>query len=200
MTATLKIGVAGIGTVGSALIAQIAAQRDSLEARCGRRIEVVAVCARNKKKKRNIDLRRLRWHSDPVALANDPGIDVFVELIGGQGNPAKAAIETALKAGKSVVTANKALLARHGVALAALAEKNRAAINFEAAVAGAIPIDAARRARRQFARPRLWHPQRHLQLHPHPDGAGGSVVRGLPQGRAAARLCRGRSDLRHRRS
>jgi homoserine dehydrogenase len=140
MTATLKIGVAGIGTVGSALIAQIAAQRDSLEARCGRRIEVVAVCARNKKKKRNIDLRRLRWHSDPVALANDPGIDVFVELIGGQGNPAKAAIETALKAGKSVVTANKALLARHGVALAALAEKNRAAINFEAAVAGAIPI------------------------------------------------------------
>ncbi|HVV79291.1 MAG TPA: homoserine dehydrogenase [Pseudolabrys sp.] len=140
MTATLKIGVAGIGTVGSALIAQIAAQRDSLEARCGRRIEVVAVCARNKKKKRDIDLRRLRWHSDPVALANDPGIDVFVELIGGQGNPAKAAIETALKAGKSVVTANKALLARHGVALAALAEKNRAAINFEAAVAGAIPI------------------------------------------------------------
>jgi homoserine dehydrogenase len=140
MSSTLKIGVAGIGTVGSALIAQIAAQRDSLEARCGRRIEVVAVCARNKKKKRNVDLRKLRWHSDPAALAKDPGIDVFVELIGGGGNPAKAAIETALKAGKSVVTANKALLARHGVALAALAEKNRAAINFEAAVAGAIPI------------------------------------------------------------
>jgi homoserine dehydrogenase len=140
MAATLKIGVAGVGTVGSALIAQIAAQRDALEARCGRRIEVVAVCARNKKKKRNVDLRKMRWYADPVSLAIDPGIDVFVELIGGQGNPAKAAVEAALATGKSVVTANKALLARHGVALAAAAEKKRVALNFEAAVAGAIPI------------------------------------------------------------
>jgi homoserine dehydrogenase len=140
MSSTLKIGVAGVGTVGSALIAQIAAQRDVLDARCGRRIEVLAVCARNKRKKRDVDLRKLKWHSDPVALARDPLIDVFVELIGGQGNPAKAAVEAALAAGKSVVTANKALLARHGVALAALAEKHRAALNFEAAVAGAIPI------------------------------------------------------------
>jgi homoserine dehydrogenase len=140
MASTLKIGVAGVGTVGSALIAQIASQRDALEARCGRRIEVVAVCARNKKKKRGVDLRKMKWHADPVALARDPGIDVFVELIGGGGNPAKAAIEAALAAGKSVVTANKALLARHGVALAALAEKKHVAINFEAAVAGAIPI------------------------------------------------------------
>jgi homoserine dehydrogenase len=140
MPSTLKIGVAGVGTVGAALIAQIADQRDALEARCGRRIEVVAVCARNKKKKRNVDLRKMKWHSDPVALAKDPAIDVFVELIGGGGNPAKAAIEAALAAGKSVVTANKALLARHGVALAARAEAKRVAINFEAAVAGAIPI------------------------------------------------------------
>lgn len=140
MASTLKIGVAGVGTVGAALIAQIAAQRDVLEARCGRRIEVVAVCARNKKKKRNVDLRKMKWHADPISLACDPSIDVFVELIGGGGNPAKAAIEVALAAGKSVVTANKALLARHGVALAARAEKNRVAINFEAAVAGAIPI------------------------------------------------------------
>jgi homoserine dehydrogenase len=140
MASTLKIGVAGVGTVGSALIAQIASQRDALEARCGRRIEVVAVCARNKKKKRGVDLRKMKWHADPVALARDPGIDVFVELIGSGGNPAKAAIEAALAAGKSVVTANKALLARHGVALAALAEKKHVAINFEAAVAGAIPI------------------------------------------------------------
>jgi len=140
MPSILKIGVAGVGTVGAALIAQIADQRDALEARCGRRIEVVAVCARNKKKKRGVDLRKMKWHSNPVALAKDPAIDVFVELIGGGGNPAKAAIEAALAAGKSVVTANKALLARHGVALAALAEKKHVAINFEAAVAGAIPI------------------------------------------------------------
>jgi homoserine dehydrogenase len=140
MAATLKIGVAGIGTVGAALIAQIAEQRTALEARCGRRIEVVAVSARDKKKKRGVELRNLKWHSDPVALARDPAIDVFVELIGGGGHPAKAAVEAALAAGKSVVTANKALLARHGVALAALAEQHHVALNFEAAVGGAIPI------------------------------------------------------------
>src|SRR4051812_34260260 len=130
MVAPLKIGVAGIGTVGAALIAQIAEQRAALAARCGRGIEVVAVSARSKTKKRGIDLRRLKWHSDPVSLARDPGIDVLVELMGGEGNPAKAAIEAALSSGKSVVTANKALLARHGVALAARAEKNHVALNF----------------------------------------------------------------------
>ena len=81
----------------------------------------------------------MRWVDDPVGLAADPGIDVFVELIG-EGDPAKAAIERALASGKSVVTANKALLARHGVALAALAEQHHVALNFEAAVAGGIPI------------------------------------------------------------
>src|SRR4051812_38040694 len=140
MAATLKIGVAGVGTVGAALISQIAQQRDALTARCGRRIEVVAICARNRAKKRGADLRKPKWYADPVALARDPAIDVFVELIGGGGNPAKAAVEAALAAGKSVVTANKALLARHGVALAARAEAHHAALNFEAAVGGAIPI------------------------------------------------------------
>ena len=77
---------------------------------------------------------------DPITLARDPGIDVFVELMGGAGDPAKRAVETALAAGKSVVTANKALLAKHGVALAKLAERHHVALNFEAAVAGGIPI------------------------------------------------------------
>ena len=77
---------------------------------------------------------------DPVALATDPDIDVFVELIGGEGGVAKEAVEAALRAGKHVVTANKALLAHHGASLAALAEKNGVALNFEAAVAGGIPV------------------------------------------------------------
>src|SRR3954469_12232471 len=101
MAAALKIGVAGVGTVGAALIAQIAEQRDELAARCGRRIEVVAVSARNRAKKRGADLRKLKWYADPVTLACDSTIDVFVELIGGGGNPAKAAVEAALAAGKS---------------------------------------------------------------------------------------------------
>jgi homoserine dehydrogenase len=140
MTAPLKVGVAGLGTVGAALIAQVMRQREALVARCGRSIEIVAVCARSKAKDRGVDLRKAKWFSDPVALAREPGIDVFVELIGGDGNPALAAIEAALKSGKSVVSANKALLAKHGVKLAMLAEEHHAALNFEAAVGGAIPI------------------------------------------------------------
>jgi homoserine dehydrogenase len=118
----------------------IAHQRDALAARCGRPIEVVAVSARSRAKKRDFDGKKLRWVADPVGLATDAEIDVFVELIGGEGNPARAAIAAALAAKKSVVTANKALLARHGVALAAVAEKNHVALNFEAAVCGAVPI------------------------------------------------------------
>ncbi|MBV9557472.1 MAG: homoserine dehydrogenase, partial [Pseudolabrys sp.] len=137
MADALKVGVAGLGTVGSALIGMIAQQRDVLAARCGRRIEVVAVTARSKSKKRAVNLGKMAWHADPQSLARDPKIDVFVELMGGGGNPAKSAIEAALSAGKSVVTANKALLAKHGVALAAKAEAKHAALNFEAAVGGA---------------------------------------------------------------
>jgi homoserine dehydrogenase len=140
MVAPLKIGVAGLGTVGASLVNLLREQRALLAARCGRPIEVVAVTARSRAKKRGVDLKNIKWVSDPVALAKTPGIDVFVELIGGGGGVAKAAIEAALSSGKSVVTANKALLARHGVALATLAEKNRVALNYEAAVGGAIPI------------------------------------------------------------
>jgi homoserine dehydrogenase len=140
MGAPLKVGLAGLGTVGATVVRLIARQRDALAARCGRPIEVVAVTARSRAKDRGVDLAHLRWVDDPVALAKDPGIDVFVELIGGEGDPAKGAVEAALAAGKSVVTANKALLARHGVALAALAERHHVALNFEAAVGGAIPI------------------------------------------------------------
>jgi homoserine dehydrogenase len=140
MVAPLKVGLAGLGTVGASVVRLIERQRADLTARCGRPIEIVAVCARSRGKDRGVDLRKLRWVSDPVKLASDPGIDVFVELIGGEGNPARAAVTAALKSGKSVVTANKALLARHGVELAALAEKHKVALNFEAAVGGAIPI------------------------------------------------------------
>src|SRR5262249_15790276 len=140
MAPSLKVGIAGLGTVGAAVVRLLERQREALASRCGRPIEVVAVSARSRSKRRDIDLKRLRWVADPVALATDPEIDVFVELIGGGANPAKAAIDTALRAKKSVVTANKALLARHGVAFAAIAEKNHVALNFEAAVGGALPI------------------------------------------------------------
>jgi homoserine dehydrogenase len=140
MVAPLKVGLAGLGTVGTSVVRLIERQREALEARCGRPIQVVAVTARSRGKRRDVDISRFRWAADAVALAGDPEIDVFVEVIGGESDPAKRAVEAALAAGKSVVTANKALLARHGVALAALAEQHHVALNFEAAVAGGIPI------------------------------------------------------------
>jgi len=140
MAEPLKVGLAGVGTVGSAVIRLLEQGRDKLAARCGRPIEVIAVSARARGKKRDIDLKKLRWVSDPAALAADPAIDVFCELIGGAGDPAKRAVETALAAGKPVVTANKALLASHGFKLASLAERKGVALNFEASVAGGIPI------------------------------------------------------------
>jgi len=140
MAEPLKVGLAGLGTVGIAVIDLLERGRDKLLARCGRPIEVVAVSARSRSKKRAIDLKKFRWVADPVALAADPEIDVFVEVIGGAGDPARRGIETALGAGKPVVTANKALLARHGHKLALLAERNQIALNFEASVAGGIPI------------------------------------------------------------
>jgi homoserine dehydrogenase len=140
MVAPLKVGLAGLGTVGAAVIDLIGRERAALAARCGRTIDVVAVTARSKAKKRAVNLSKLKWVRDPLALATDPDIDVFVELMGGAGDPAKSAIEAALAAGKSVVTANKALLAKHGLALAAIAERQHVALNFEAAVGGAIPV------------------------------------------------------------
>src|SRR3954467_13998944 len=115
MGKALRLGIAGLGTVGTGVLDLLAANGASVAARAGRPVEVVAVSARTSMKKRAHDLSRLRWYDDPVALARADDIDVFVELIGGEGDPARSAVEAALAAHKPVVTANKALLAHHGV-------------------------------------------------------------------------------------
>ena len=140
MSAALRVGIAGLGTVGAEVVRLIATEARTLAARCGRPIRVTAVTARSKAKKRGVDLDKIAWAKSPVELASDPEIDCLVELIGGAGDPALSAIETALKSGKSVVTANKALIAKHGLRLAQMAEKHGGALNFEAAVGAAIPI------------------------------------------------------------
>jgi len=141
MTKTLRLGLAGLGTVGTGLLDLLASHAGVIEARTGQNIAVTAVSARNRNAKRGgHDIARYQWFDDPVALAGSEAIDVFVELIGGEGDPAKAAVEAALRAGKPVVTANKALLAHRGTALAHLADEAGVALNFEAAVAGGIPI------------------------------------------------------------
>jgi homoserine dehydrogenase len=139
-SAPFRIGLAGLGTVGAAVLRLLRRQENALGMRCGRAIRVTAVSARDRGRDRGVDLDGLSWFDDPVALAASPEIDCLVELVGGSDGPAKNAVEAALKAGKSVVTANKALLAQHGVALAELAEANGVALAFEASSAGGIPV------------------------------------------------------------
>jgi len=115
-------------------------QAKLLEARAGRPIEIVAISARTRDKDRGVNLSPYDWEDDPVALARRDDVDVLVELMGGSDGPAKAATEAALAHGKHVVTANKAMLAHHGQALAELAEANGCALRFEGAVAGGIPV------------------------------------------------------------
>lgn len=142
----LKIGIAGLGTVGAATLGYLVRENARIAARAGRGLAVTAIVARDRTKDRGVDTSGLRWFDDPVAMAADEGIDIFVELIGGADGVAKAAVEAALAAGKAVVTANKALLAHHGAALAELAEKTPgASLHYEAAVAGGIPAVKALR-------------------------------------------------------
>ena len=140
MSAPLRLGIAGLGTVGVGVVRIIRKQAALLAARTGRDITISAVCARDAAKDRGVNLTAYAWENDPVALATRDDVDVFVELMGGSQGPAKDATQAALAAGKDVVTANKALLAIHGQALAEQAEAAGRMIRYEAAVAGGIPV------------------------------------------------------------
>lgn len=140
MGEALRVGIAGLGTVGASVVRVLTEKADELARQCGRPIKVVAVSARDRSRDRGIDVSGARWFDDPVELAKADGIDVVVELIGGSEGSARACVKAGLEAGRHVVTANKALLARHGLALAELAEKKGVLLNYEAAVAGGIPV------------------------------------------------------------
>ena len=140
MPAPLRIGLAGLGTVGIGVVKIVQRHADLIAARAGRPVEITAVSARDPQKNRDADLSNYPWETDPVALARRDDIDVFVEVMGGHEGPARLATEAAIAAGKDVVTANKALLAHHGNELALAAEAQGRVIRFEAAVAGGIPV------------------------------------------------------------
>ena len=143
--APLRIGIAGLGTVGAGTVRLLQVNAELIAARAGRELVVVAVAARDRGRARGIDVSALRWHHDALALAADADVDVVVELIGGAEGMARALVETSLARGRPVVTANKALIAIHGAALAAAAERAGVALAFEAAVAGGIPVIKALR-------------------------------------------------------
>ncbi|WP_420568092.1 homoserine dehydrogenase [Thalassovita sp.] len=140
MSQPLRLGIAGLGTVGIGVVKIIQHQADLLTMRTGRPVTISAISARTRNKDRGVDLSGYAWEDDPVALAKRDDVDVYVELMGGSNGPAKASTEAALAAGKDVVTANKALLALHGQALAEQAEAGGQVIRYEAAVAGGIPV------------------------------------------------------------
>lgn len=141
----LRIGIAGMGVVGQGALRILQQNSALLAQRCGQPLKVVAVSMRDTTKKREVDLGGIRIEADALSLAGAPDIDVVVELIGGEEGVAHQLVVATLKAGKHVVTANKALIAHHGQALAALAESQQKLLAFEAAVAGGIPIIAALR-------------------------------------------------------
>ena len=140
MSTPLRLGIAGLGTVGIGVVKIVQRHAALLEARTGRALTISAVSARSRDKERGARLSDYAWEDDPVALAKRDDVDVFIELMGGAEGPAKAAVEAAIATGKDVVTANKAMLALHGQALAEAAEAKGLSLRFEAAVAGGIPV------------------------------------------------------------
>jgi homoserine dehydrogenase len=140
MSKPLRVGIAGLGVVGASLLKLLQRQQAALAARTGRPIVVTAVSARDRTRDRGVDLNGVAFFDDPAALAASGDIDVFVELIGGADGPAFEAVKAALRRGVAVVTANKAMIARHGLELAALAEQADVALAFEASSAGGIPV------------------------------------------------------------
>jgi homoserine dehydrogenase len=136
----LRVGIAGLGTVGAGVVKLLRDNADLITARAGRPIIVTAVSARDRNRDRGVSLENIVWHEHAMALAVDPDVDIVVELIGGSEGPAKALVERALAAHRPVVTANKALLAIHGAALAEAAEAAGVTLAYEAAVAGGIPV------------------------------------------------------------
>jgi homoserine dehydrogenase len=140
MPAPLRLGLAGLGTVGIGVVRIVQRHAGLIAARAGRPVEIIAVSARDAARDRGADLSAFAWEADPVALARRGDIDVFVEVMGGSEGPARHATEAAIAAGHDVVTANKALLAHHGQSLAEAAEASACVIRFEAAVAGGIPV------------------------------------------------------------
>jgi homoserine dehydrogenase len=140
MAAPLRIALAGLGTVGGGVIRLIETNAALITRRAGRAIEIVAVSARDRNKDRGVDLSRYAWEDDMTAMAARPDVDAVVELVGGADGPALTLARNAIAHGKSLVTANKAMIAHHGLELAELTERARVALKFEAAVAGGVPV------------------------------------------------------------
>lgn len=178
MTQALRLGIAGLGTVGVGVVKIIRRHADLLRDRTGRPIEIVAVSARSPEKDRGVSLKDYQWETDPVALAKRDDIDVFVELMGGENGPAKASVEAALASGKDVVTANKALLAIHGPGPGRTGRGRRARDPVRSRRRRGDPGDQIpdRGVGRKRNHPCHGRDERNLQLYPDPDAVAGTGI------------------------
>ena len=140
MAEPLRLAIAGLGTVGKGVLRLLETNADLLTSRAGRPLKVTAVSARDRTKDRGVDLTGVAWEDDMTALAAREDVDVVVELVGGSDGPALALAKVALERGKGFVTANKAMIAHHGLELSELAEAKSTPLMFEAAVAGGVPV------------------------------------------------------------
>ncbi|MBN42114.1 MAG: homoserine dehydrogenase [Alphaproteobacteria bacterium] len=145
MSNPLRVAIAGLGTVGAGTVSLLTKHRDLIARRAGRNVDIVAVSARNSEKDRGFSLNAYDWYDDPVAMVKEADIDLVAELVGGEEGVAKEVCKAAITVGRHVVTANKALMAMHGDALASEAEAVGVSLNYEAAIAGGIPIVKALR-------------------------------------------------------
>jgi homoserine dehydrogenase len=170
----LRIALAGLGTVGAGVIRLVEANADLIARRAGRPVQITAISARDRSKDRGVDLSRFAWEDDMTAMAAREDVDVVVELVGGSDGPALTLARNAINHGKALVTANKAMIAHHGMELAALPRQGRGAA-FRGGGRGRHPghQGLARGGGGQQGRADLWHPQRHLQLHPLDHGGYG---------------------------
>ena len=197
----LRIGLAGLGTVGAGVVRILQAHGATIAARAGRPVEIAAVSARSRHRDRGVDLAAYAWEDDPVALARRADVDLVVEVVGGENGPAKATADGGARGRQAPRHREQgdARPARAGAGRARRGERRRAALRGGGRRGHPGRQDADRRPRRQRDHPRHGGDERHLQLHPDPDGGGGRPLRRGARGGEAPRLRRGRSLVRRRR-
>ena len=136
----INIAIVGLGQIGNYLYNELLTKKKDIEIKTGKRIQIVAISAKNKNKKRKFKINKKIFYKNPLDIINNKKVDILIEAIGFADGLSKKIVENALKNKIHVITPNKALISKHGDYLSFLAEKNKVNLEFEAAVAGGIPI------------------------------------------------------------
>ena len=140
MKKNINIAIVGLGNIGSRLYKEIISKKKDIGLKTNTNINIVAISAKNINKKRNFIVRKNIFFKNALDITKNSKVDIVIELIGSADGISKKVVESALKNKKHVISANKALISKHGDYLASIAERNRVNLEFEAAVGGGIPV------------------------------------------------------------